>query len=667
MVKLNGRVLQMKGYAQRSTNEWPAVGVSIPPWLSDFSNNLMLESNANLVRWMHITPSKQDVESSDRLGLIQAMPAGDSEKDGSGRQWAQRVEVMRDAIIYNRNNPSILFYESGNKGVSEAHQREMNALRDRYDPHGGRAAGAREMLDSTTAEYGGEMLYINKSKRIPVWAMEYLRDEAPRAWQDEFTAPFHVDAPAYNRNVESQAVESVKRWWDFYRYRPGTGERVSAGGVNIGFTDSNSHFRGENNYRRSGEVDPVRIAKDSLWVHKVMWDGWVDAEGRSTHIIGHWTYPAGTVKDVFVASSGDSVELFRNGKSLGKGERSDGFLFTFKKVAFEPGEIKAVATHADGKTSTDARATAGPATAIRLTPRTGPRGFVADGSDLLLVDVEVLDSKGRVVPTAMNAIDFKLDGAAVWRGGVAQKGRGEEKAKSNNHVLSTTLPVELGVNRVLVRATNSAGKVRLSASAQGLAPATVTLASRPVKVDNGLSTVFPQDDQPVNLKRGPTPLTPSYVARTRTLPVVAIKAGSNPGDAQKSMDDNERTSWVSDGTQQGAWIEYDFGRSQSVSSVSLKLAGWRLRSYPLKVTLDGKVVFEGTLPKSLGYADIDFAPALGQKLRVSLIGRTEDRDSFGAIVEVANARDAFDTGAEKVAKGFGLSVIEADIVGPAGK
>jgi len=51
------------------------------------------------------------------------MPAGDSERDGQGRQWDARVELMRDAIIYNRNNPSIIFYESGNKGVSEEHMR----------------------------------------------------------------------------------------------------------------------------------------------------------------------------------------------------------------------------------------------------------------------------------------------------------------------------------------------------------------------------------------------------------------------------------------------------------------------------------------------------------------------------------------------------------------
>ena len=78
--------------------------------------------------------------------------------------------LMRDAIVYNRNNPSIVFYECGNKGISEDHMKEMKALRDTFDPLGGRAIGSREMLDSKVAEYGGEMLYINKSANKPVWA-----------------------------------------------------------------------------------------------------------------------------------------------------------------------------------------------------------------------------------------------------------------------------------------------------------------------------------------------------------------------------------------------------------------------------------------------------------------------------------------------------------------
>jgi len=208
---------------------------------------------------------------------------------------------MRDAIIYNRNSPSIVFYESGNRGVSVPHMAEMKALRDQFDPHGGRAAGSREMLNSKIAEYGGEMLYINKSARLPMWAMEYSRDEGQRKYWDHLTPPYHPDgkgplhrgqdASAYNRNQDSHAMENVRRWHDYWRERPGTGTRVSSGGVNIVFSDSNTHHHGEENYRRSGEVDAMRIAKDGFYAHQVMWDGWVDIEQPRIHIIGHWTAP----------------------------------------------------------------------------------------------------------------------------------------------------------------------------------------------------------------------------------------------------------------------------------------------------------------------------------------------------------------------------------------
>ena len=62
MIWLNDRVIQIKGFAQRTSNEWPGVGASVPAWLSDYSNGLMVEGNANLVRWMHITPWKQATE-----------------------------------------------------------------------------------------------------------------------------------------------------------------------------------------------------------------------------------------------------------------------------------------------------------------------------------------------------------------------------------------------------------------------------------------------------------------------------------------------------------------------------------------------------------------------------------------------------------------------------
>lgn len=144
-------------------------------------------------------------------------------------------------------------------------------------------------------------------------------------------------------------VETVQRWNDYWVERPGGGERVSAGGVNIIFSDSNTHFRGDNNYRRSGEVDAMRIPKEGFFAHQVMWDGWVDVEKPRSHIVGHWNYAPGVVKDVLVVSSADSVELVLNGKSLGKGVKSDGFLFTFKAVAYAPGTLTAIARDAKGK------------------------------------------------------------------------------------------------------------------------------------------------------------------------------------------------------------------------------------------------------------------------------------------------------------------------------
>jgi len=687
MVRLNDRVIQVHGYAQRTSNEWPALGTDIPPWISDFSNALMVESGGNLVRWMHITPARQDVTSADRVGLMQAMPAGDAESDVTGRRWEQRKEVMADAIVRFRNNPSIIFYEGGNENISDEHMAELKAIRDKFDPHGGRAIGSREMLSSKVAEYGGEMLYINKSATKPVWAMEYSRDEGARKFQDDFTPPFHKDSPDYNRNQDSHAAENVRRWYDYWRERPGGGDRVSSGGVNIIFSDSNTHFRGDNNYRRSGEVDAMRLPKAGFYAHQVMWDGWVDVERPRSHIVGHWNYAPGTVKDVLVISSADKVELKLNGRSLGFGRRSDGFLFAFDKVAWRPGKLEAVGYDAKGKAvSRHAVETTGEPAALRLTPRTGPGGWKADGADLALVDVEVVDKQGRRVPTALNTISFSTSGPAEWRGGIAQgdslgrkpvaptsaepqKPAGADQVTSfpgaargdDNFILAKTLPVEAGINRVSLRSTLESGKVTVIAQAEGLPAASLTLdVVAPPKADGR----WPAGDDalPVSLTRGPTPATPSFKSWRVTVHPVATIAGSNADTVGRAQDDDEMTHWASDGQLANAWIEYRLDKPQVVDALELKLIGWRLRSYPLRVTMDGVVVYEGEPAKTLGYVALPLKPVKGTRLRIALTGGTVDRDGFGKIVEVNGARAGLDTGAEKVATGGALGIIEAELL-----
>ena len=664
MVRLNDRVIQMKGYAQRSTNEWPAVGQSVPSWLSDFSNGLMVESNANLVRWMHVTPGKQDIESCDRVGLLQAMPAGDKEKDSQGRQWSQRVELMRDAIIYNRNNPSVVFYEGGNENISEEHMVELKALRDQYDPHGGRASGSREMLDSKVAEYGGEMLYINKSAAKPLWATEYCRDEALRKYWDEWSPPYHKDGdgpPApkgesgapYNRNQDTYVVENVARWHDYWRERPGTGLRSSAGGVNIVFSDTNTHGRGAESYRRSGEVDAMRIPKDSFFAHQVMWNGWVDLEKPAAYIVGHWNYETTVRKPVYVVSSAEKVELFINGKSLGFGERSNHFLFTWKDVKFEAGAIKAVGCNAKGvKVCETEKRTAGAPAALKLTTLTAPAGLLADGADMALVELEVVDAKGNRCPTAFNEVSFDLSGPAEWRGGIAQG--------PDNFILSKKLPAECGVNRVLVRSLPQAGKISIKASAEGLKPASAELTSKPMVVIDGLAKVLPGANLPASLKRGPTPSGSSITPTRRPVRIASATAGANAEDVGECFDDNEASGWKNDGKRDTAWVQFDLERTATVSELTLKMGGWRSKSYPLRVTVDGKVAYVGTTPKSLGYVTLPLKPTPGRTVRIALAGDIDDKDGFG-MVEVTGRKleDARSNGGKGI-----LEIVETEVYEP---
>ncbi|WP_207592913.1 sugar-binding domain-containing protein [Halomontanus rarus] len=658
-IELNDRTIQLKGYAQRTTNEWPAIGTSIPAWLSDFSNGQMVAGNANAVRWMHITPWKQDVESCDRMGLIQILPAGDAESDVEGRQWEQRAELMRDAIVYNRNNPSVLFYEGGNEEISPAHMRELLALRDQFDPHGGRAMGSREMLDSDVAEWGGEMLYVNKSADKPLFATEYNRGEGLRRYWDEHSPPYHEDGSGegesawYNQNQDSFAVDAAERWYEYWRERPGTGRRVNAGGMSIIFSDSNTHYRGAENYRRSGEVDPMRIPKDAFRAHRAIWDGWVDIEEAHATILGHWNYEPDTIKDVTVVSSADSVELFRNGDSLGYGERSDRFVFTFEDVEWESGELRAVGYGEAGEqVCEDVRKTAGEPTAIELTPITAPTGWRADGHDLALVEVEVVDAEGQRSPIAFDEIEFELDGPAEWRGGIA---KGPE-----NYVLSTELPVELGVNRVQIRSTREPGTVGITARSEGLESASVDLETQPIEETGGLTSHLPGDGLPVNLERGPTPAGPAYEDTRRPLSVATATAGSNPDDAGKAIDDNERSTWKSDEDPETAWIRFDLEASAAISEVKLKVAGHRTTSYPIRVAVDNREVWSGEVGRTLAYDSITFDPTEGRTLTIALEGVTSVEDAFGQIVEITGERHHSD---REDAQNY-LELMEVELYGP---
>ena len=159
------------------------------------------------------------------------------------------------------------------------------------------------------------------------------------------------------------------------------------------------------------------------------------------------------------------------------------FLFTFDKVAFEPGKIEAIG-YTDGKQVSHAEIdTAGAPAALKLTPIVGPNGLQANGADILLVDAEVVDAKGERCATFNGPITFSSTVPALLRG-VYNSGKDD----SNNN---PTLDLEDGINRVALRSTLTPGTIHIEAKVEGLPSATIDIPSTAIPIHNGMTVALP--------------------------------------------------------------------------------------------------------------------------------------------------------------------------------
>jgi beta-galactosidase len=216
---------------------------------------------------------------------------------------------------------------------------------------------------------------------------------------------------------------------------------------------------------------------------------------------------------------------------------------------------------------------------------------------------------------------------------------------------------------VLVRSTTKAGKIVLKATADNLKPAEIEFASKPFNSVNGLSLEMPFDNLPVNLSRGATPAGESFKMTRQFLEIANISAGSNAEKAKNSFDDNETTDWTSDGKAENAWIKYDLAETANINQVVLKLVGWRTNSYPVQISVDGRVVFTGNSPRSLGYVTFTFPPVQGKSVKIELTGNASNRDAFGNIIEIPGTPDA-QSAAGKGGTKNALGIVEAEIYAP---
>ncbi len=524
-VYINDKFVYLKGFAERSADEWAAVGAGYPDWMHDFTAKMIRDCHGNYMRWMHVSPQKVDADCFDRFGIIQVCPAGDKERAVTGRQWEQRLEVMRDSIVYFRNNPSILFWEAGNTVVAPEQMQQMVDLRKQWDPDGGRVMGNRGNSDDAlntantpVQEYYGVMIgqdphvdalqgptamfraySAERRDKAPIIETEDFRDEGARRFADDFSPPYYKakkgpndtwKSDGYLYTSESFALAGVKRYWEYWENRisnPDPAHSRWSGYCSIYFTDEDADGRQDSSEvaRVSGKVDAMRLPKEIYFAHRV-----IQSETPDLHILGHWSYPAiqpdgsKTVKTVYVIANTESVELIVNGKSAGVNAKPEnGWVFAFPDIAFAPGSIKAVGKNGTKVVAQQELTTAGPPAAIKLTPIVGPNGLQADGGDVALIDVEVVDAKGERCPTDDARVDFTGSGPCIWRGGY-----NSGKVDSTNNLYLNT---ELGINRVAIRSLMTPGTITITANRKGLQSAQVQIVSKPVSFADGLATWMP--------------------------------------------------------------------------------------------------------------------------------------------------------------------------------
>jgi beta-galactosidase len=476
---INGHHLKLHGWGQRPTDEWPGLGTAQPDWVHFFTLKLMKDAGGNFIRWGHSAAGPDMIHAGDELGFVTDQPGVDGESDTIGGPWQIRAATFRDVLIYYRNDPSILIWEGGNQKVTPEHAEELRQYFVKYDPHGGRAYSHRRADDAT-----GQFMDItigtegsHEVSRLPVVEGEYDREESPRGEWDNYTPPEfgypQAKGETYDLTAEQFAVDEVSQYVDK------VGASSHCGGANWIFSDSTSGGRDHVEVSRaSGEVDGVRLPKQAYYVCQTMF-----RDDPQVHIIGHWNYPAGTRKTIYVTSNCSNVELFVNGTSVGAGAKSDEYLFTFTNVAFAPGEIKAVASNNGAPVATNSIATAGEPVALRTTAITGPDGLQADCSDIALIDVEAVDARGERCPTFRQRVDFTCDGPAIWRGGYNS---GVPGSIGQKHLL-----LEDGINRVAVRSTLIPGDISVTATCSGLKPATIVIPSHKFAVEDGYATTMP--------------------------------------------------------------------------------------------------------------------------------------------------------------------------------
>lgn len=198
---------------------------------------------------------------------------------------------------------------------------------------------------------------------------------------------------------------------------------------------------------------------------------WNDVFMNTLKMSDGWNWQNGQKLTLYTFTTGDEVELFLNGRSVGVKQMKD---FQKNKISwelnFEPGTLKAVARKNGKQIAVEEIKTAGKPHAIIMS--TDSSHITADGLDLAYVAVKVVDQRGVLVPGAANDIRFEINGAGELAG-VANSNR-----MSDELFVADQRKVHEGKCLLVIRSKTTSGKITIKATSKGLKSDALTIEAR---------------------------------------------------------------------------------------------------------------------------------------------------------------------------------------------
>lgn len=458
---LNGRAMKLHGVCLH--HDLGTLGAAVDRRATERQLQIMKAAGVNAVRTSHNPPSPELLEYADRLGLVVMDEAFDMWRipkvpNGYSKyydEWSERD--LRDMVRRDRNHPSIIMWSIGNEIPEQAQAdgwkeaRRLTALFHEEDPTRPTTSAFNQWQDAIRNKLTDEvdlpgfnyqpMHYGEIMKEHPNWII--FGSETASCVSSRGT--YHLPLEKYQKHPshEISSYDIIAPHWAYcpdveftYQdmYPNVLGEFVWTGFDYIGeptpYFDrgaTEADWPARSSY--FGMVDLAGFPKDRYYLYQSVW-----STKPMAHLLPHWNWEGreGQNIPVMVYTNQDEVELFLNGKPLGRKKRfsdpieipvgqnvsPDGKFETkyrlMWQVAFQPGTLKAIAYHNGKQSVVDEVKTAGAPAKIKLIP---DRNVIqADGDDLSFVTVRIEDTDGNLCPLASNLVHFDVTGPGAIAG-----------------------------------------------------------------------------------------------------------------------------------------------------------------------------------------------------------------------------------------------------------